>query len=93
VAIKVQCKEIKGTIEMAAPFLPHSTSTITASLYTICSNIGPQANIKKYNWIWHGVLQRFKAIGPCTGSGTWGGFHKAVYALHLKFALCAHLFP
>jgi hypothetical protein len=26
-------------------------------------------------------------------NGTWGGFHKAIYALRLKFALCAHLFP
>jgi hypothetical protein len=23
----------------------------------------------------------------------WGGFYKAIYALRLKFALCAHLFP
>ncbi len=22
---------------------------------------------------------------------TWGGFHKEIYALRLKFALCAHL--
>jgi hypothetical protein len=24
---------------------------------------------------------------------TWGGFHKAIYAQHLKFALCTYLFP
>jgi hypothetical protein len=39
-----------------------------------------------------GIVVYTHQLGLLDVSSTQGGFHKAIYTLRLKFALCAHLF-